>query len=467
MENAALSVRKPTVTFLDPTSPTQRALPAPGGKRRKRLGSELLTLRDAPALPREAVEDPDTLIGHEDDAVEVLRRLRALSRISGRLPAIRDEGALLREVVAGLARYFDERCTVRIFVTDADGETSLGYVASSASRIETVPCAGIDALAPLHRDLFLMPLALQSEHRGRGTILSAPLIEGTTLLGLLLVEAEPNLCLGQYELETLAGVAAQSSMVLQHLRSTGRLLENRKMERDFEVARRIQRSFLPQVPEHVAKFRIATRYQPAYHVGGDFYDVLPTSDGKLLATIGDVSGKGVSGALLMARVTSELRRISRVEHDPCAILTELDGVLASQISDDTFVTAACALIDAERRTCTVANAGHVVPILRRASGKVQSFPLPSGPPLAMDRGQSWSDEAIAMEPGDILLLMTDGVLDALHTDEDPLGLRTLESLVERMPPDVFDINARILAEVSLRDSGIVDDITLVAIEMCV
>ncbi|MEO6953035.1 MAG: PP2C family protein-serine/threonine phosphatase [Polyangia bacterium] len=428
----------------------------------------MATLRDVPALPSTpTVEDQTRLYeDDEDDAVDVLRRLRELSRISGSLPAIRDEGALLREVVAGLARYFDERCTVRIFVTDADGDASLGYVASSGSRIEPVACAGLDALAPLHRDLFLMPLTLSSEQAGRGTILSAPLIEGTALLGLLLVEGEPSLRLGQYELETLAGVAAQSSMALAHLRSTGRLLESRKMERDFEVARRIQRSFLPQVPERIAKFRIATRYQPAYHVGGDFYDVLPTDDGKLLATIGDVSGKGVSGALLMARVTSELRRISSVEHDPCAILTELDGVLASQIADDTFVTAACALLDAERRTCTVANAGHVIPILRRACGKVESFSQPSGPPLAMDSGQSWADESIQMEHGDILLLMTDGVLDALHTDEDPLGLRSLESLVARMPPDVFDINARILAEVASRTGGIVDDITLVAIELC-
>ena len=436
-------------------------------RRRRAAPHAHATVRDLPSLPRRPMPsiDDDTRVEGPDSATEVLRRLRALSRISGRLPAIREENALLQEVVSGLARYYAERCTVRVFVTDSGGESSVGYIASR-SRVEPMACAGIDALAPLHRDLFVMPLILEADAESRGTMLTAPLIDGTALLGLLLVEGDPDMPLGQYELETLAGVAAQSSMALQQLRSRGRMLEKRKMDRDFEVACRIQRSFLPQVPEKLPHFRIATRYQPAYHVGGDFYDVQPMSDGSLLATIGDVSGKGISGALLMARVTSELRRISNVVHDPAEILFALDAALAPQIADDGFVTAACARLDAARGTCTVANAGHVLPILRRSSGEVQFFPLPSGPPLAMDRAQSWSNDVLRMEQGDILLLMTDGVLDGLHTDEDQLGLRTLETLIASARPDVAEINARILEAVATRHSGLVDDITLVAIELC-
>ena len=97
---------------------------------------------------------------------------------------------------------------------------------------------------------------------------------------------------------------------------------------------------------------------------------------------------------------------------------------------------------------------------------MQFYPRPSGPPLAMDRCQSWSNDVLDMELGDILLLMTDGVLDGLHSDEDELGLRTLADVVAAMPADAADINARILAEVASRSSGLVDDITLVAIELC-
>jgi len=394
-----------------------------------------------------------------------LRRLRALSRISGRLPSIREEAALLREVVTALVTYFDRPRQVRMFLADADGQATLGYALSASGVVEPIDCAGVDALAPAHRDLFLAPLLLPDDDGKRGTIISAPLLEGTELLGLLLVEGAAGVELAGADLDTLAGVAAQSSMAVQHLRSTGRVHARSHLERDFEVARRIQQSFLPQVPEHLAGFRIAARYQPAFHVGGDFYDVLPVGERSVLATIGDVSGKGVSGALMMARATAELRRISALEHRPSHILGALDRSLAEQICDDTFVTCASVLLDGARRKVTVANAGHVLPLLRRRSGEVLSFGNPSGPPLAMVGGVEYRDEEIELQRGDILLLMTDGILDALHTDEDPLGLGALEALVRRMPPDIFDINRRILAAAEERAGARADDITLLALEL--
>jgi serine phosphatase RsbU (regulator of sigma subunit) len=398
-----------------------------------------------------------------EESVAILRRLRALSQISGRLPAIREERALLREVVSALAQYFDRPRQVRMFLADADGEATLGYALSREGRVEPVDCAGIEALAPAHRDLFLGPLRMGGDGRERGTLLSAPLIEGTALLGLLMVEGAVGVDLDGSDLDTLAGVAAQSSMAVQHLRSTGRLCARRTLERDFEVARRIQRSFLPDLPERMAGFRVAARYKPAFHVGGDFYDVIPVGERQVIATIGDVSGKGVSGALMMARATAELRRTSMLERSPSKILDTMH--LSAQICDDTFVTAACVRLDGERRTVTVANAGHVLPLLRRASGEVLSFGNPSGPPLAMVPEVSYVDEEIAIAPGDILLLMTDGILDALHTDEDPLGIAALEALVRKMPPDIVDINRRILAAVEERAGAAVDDITLLALEL--
>lgn len=400
-----------------------------------------------------------------DDAVSVLRRLRALTRISGRLPAIREESALLREVVTALASYFGRTREVRMFLADADGAATAGYAIIGNGEVTPVDCAGIDALAPGHRDLFLAPLMLPARDFATGTIISAPLLEGTSLLGLVLVEGMPDLELHAGDLDTLAGIAAQSSMAVQHLRSTGRMHARRQLERDFEVARKIQRSFLPAVAEHIDGFRIAARYQPAFHVGGDFYDVIPAGEGQLLATVGDVSGKGVSGALLMARATSELRRISALEHRPELLLADLDRTLASQIADDTFVTAATVRLDRVRRTATVANAGHVLPLVRRASGEVLSFGNPSGPPLAMVGTTEYLSEELPFGRGDILVLMTDGILDALHTDEDPLGLRALHDLLARVPPDIADINRRILAAVEERKLRSFDDITLLSIEM--
>ncbi len=400
-----------------------------------------------------------------DDAVAVLRRLSALSRISGRLPTLREEGALLREVVAALASYFDHPRQVRMFLADAEGVATIGYALVGEGEVAPIDCAGIDALAPAHRDLFLAPMMLPAAGPGAGALISAPLLEGTSLLGLLLVESSADLELGAGDLDMLAGIAAQSSMAVQHLRSTGRMHARTQLERDFEVARKIQRSFLPSLAEHIDGFRVAARYQPAFHVGGDFYDVIPAGEGQLLATVGDVSGKGVSGALLMVRATSELRRISALERRPDQVLGQLDRALASQIADDTFVTAATVRLDRARRLATVANAGHVLPLVRRASGEILSFGNPSGPPLAMVGGVEYLNEELPFERGDILVLMTDGILDALHTDEDPLGLHALHELLARVPPDIVDINRRILAAVEARKVQSFDDITLLSIEM--
>jgi serine phosphatase RsbU (regulator of sigma subunit) len=397
-----------------------------------------------------------------DDAVGVLRRLRALTRIEGALPSIRDEGLLIREVVTALAGYFERPRMVRMFLADAEGAATLGY-ALVANQIAPIDCAGVDALAPAARDLFLTPMLLPAESPGRGTILSAPLLEGTSLLGLLVVEGRPDVQLGTVDLDTVAGIAAQSSMAIQQLRATGRLLARQQLEHDFEVARRIQRSFLPTLPDRMDRFHLTAHYAPAFHVGGDFYDVIPAGQGRVLATVGDVSGKGVSGALLMARTTSELRRISSIEHNPAQVLQQLDAALSGQICDDTFVTAACVCLDSERGLVTVANAGHVLPLVRRASGEVLTFGNPSGPPLAMMGGVHYADEMLRFDPGDILLLMTDGILDALHSDRDPLGIAALEALVRRMPPDIEDIRRRILAAVEERAVR-PDDVTLLAIE---
>jgi serine phosphatase RsbU (regulator of sigma subunit) len=400
-----------------------------------------------------------------DDAVAVLRRLSALTHIAGMLPSIREEDVLLREVVMAMAIYFDRPRMVRMFLADSEGAATLGYEYVAGAAVNRIDVAGVDALAPAHRDLFLAPLRLAPSMKGAGTIISAPLLEGTSLLGLLLVEGTAEMNLDSTELDTLAGIAAQASMAIQHVRSTGRLHARRHLERDLSVARRIQQSFLPKLPERIERFRIAAHYAPAYQIGGDFYDVLPQSGGRLLLTMGDVSGKGVSGALLMARATSELRRISATEASPARVLTEMDRALSGQICDDTFVTAACVSIDSARGVATVANAGHVLPLLRRASGEVITFGNPSGPPLAMVGLTEYADEMIQVAPGDILLLMTDGILDALHTDEDPLGMAALEALVRKMPPDIFDINRRILRAVEERNCLRADDITLLAVEL--
>jgi len=238
----------------------------------------------------------------------------------------------------------------------------------------------------------------------------------------------------------------------------------RRMERDLEAARRIQRSFLPSLPPSVGGFRVAAEYRPAFDVGGDFYDVYSTRAGRLSSVIGDVSGKGVSAALFMSRVSSEVRRLAPALKTPWRLLDALNRRFGDG-ADDTFVTCAAVELDAVERRVTVANAGHVTPLVRRASGAVLPLAGASGPPVGMVPHPSYKEESFALGVGDIVILMTDGVPEALHREFDALGSWRLLDLIARAPRNPVEINQRILDAVEREAPGFTDDVTLVSIEV--
>jgi serine phosphatase RsbU (regulator of sigma subunit) len=200
-------------------------------------------------------------------------------------------------------------------------------------------------------------------------------------------------------------------------------------------------------------------------VGGDFYDVVDGDDGAVTAVIGDVSGKGVQAALLMSRVSSDFRRLPR-GGSAQGLLELLNQATCEHTPDDSFATAVVVRLDASRRTLTVANAGHVRPLVRRANGTVEEAGATSGLPLGMLPGQSYLQEECAVGPGDIVLLMTDAVVEALDQDQDRLGSEGLRRIIANAPADAGEIHRRILVAVEdSLGSRHADDLTLLAIEI--
>ncbi len=402
------------------------------------------------------------------DYRDVQRRLAALSRIAARLPRLTDEVELLTEVVDSLLSYFDRARLVEVFVADGEWKESRLYFRERGGELHTTQCGGIEALPETHRADFAVPRLIAGDGT-RGPMMSAPVLEGVTLLGLLVVEAETGAdSFTEEDHDALAGVAAQISMAIQQLRTATRQRRSRALQRDLEAARRIQRSFLPSLPTAVNGFRFATEYRPAFDVGGDFYDVLTTGPGQLVAVIGDVAGKGVAGALMMSRISSEIRRLvgHSAELSPRELLTQLNESFSALGVDDSFVTTCCVKLDKQARRLTVANAGHVLPLVRRVSGAVMPLGRASGPPVGMLPAQSYADDVFPLDVGDIVLLMTDGVLDALHRDDDQLGLWSIIDLLAKAPRDLDEINRRIVSLVQQRTGGSCpDDLTLLALEV--
>ncbi|HVZ74035.1 MAG TPA: PP2C family protein-serine/threonine phosphatase [Polyangia bacterium] len=303
---------------------------------------------------------------------------------------------------------------------------------------------------------------------GFGSSMSAPIAGAETTAGWIVVQrraAAPEFA--PHDLTALAALARGLSPVLPRVQARGQTTAT-WFQHDLASAREMQRMFLPRPLEHnSARVRVLAEYLPAFAVGGDFYDLIDLGDGRLLAAIGDVSGKGVTAALMMSRISSELRRLAVEAAGPAEILSRLNDSLPGRMQDDRFVTVACVLLDAPNRRWVVSNAGHVPPILRRLDGSVRGVAYASGPPIGMIPSALYEEDVIPAESKDILLLSTDGVFELFsghHRPSSTIGQSRLADLIEKAPHDLAEINKRIIKTVESAASGR-DDVALLGLEL--
>jgi serine phosphatase RsbU (regulator of sigma subunit) len=298
--------------------------------------------------------------------------------------------------------------------------------------------------------------------------MSAPVLCAGSIEGFVIVQRAPAAPdFGSADVDALGHLAHGIGELLPRVRARGGRSVAAWLQRDMVSAREMQRMFLPQhLGSNSAGVRVLAEYLPAFAVGGDFYDFLDLGDGRLVAAIGDVSGKGVTAALMMSRISSELRRLAGITSGPAEMLSRLNSSM-DRMQDDRFVTVVCVLLDMPNRRWVVANAGHVVPTLRRRSGEVRVLGYSSGPPIGMLPGAQYEDETFATEPHDILVLCTDGVFENLEGRRKPcstLGQCRLTDIVEKAPHDLAEIHRQVLHAVEHAGAGR-DDVALLGLEL--
>src|SRR5262249_45581673 len=154
--------------------------------------------------------------------------------------------------------------------------------------------------------------------------------------------------------------------------------------------------------------------------------------------IGDVSGKGVAAALLMARVSSDLRTAALAEPEPAAALARVNSALIERGQHDTFVTAIFMTLDVKKHQVVLANAGHPPPLLRRPNGDVERTVEATSTAMGLFEGVIYEQVEIALSPGDTLLLCTDGVIEATDAAGNQLGLEPVEALLKEGPSRALD-----------------------------
>jgi PAS domain S-box-containing protein len=202
--------------------------------------------------------------------------------------------------------------------------------------------------------------------------------------------------------------------------------ERERIEQELRVARMIQHTLLPKSLPEVQGHEIAVYYQPAREVGGDFYDFLRLPDGRLGLIVGDVSGKGVPAAIVMA-ITRTMLRSAYHLGSPGEILQEVNDELFSDIPPNVFVTCLAALLDSRTGRLQYANAGHDPPFVRHASGvgKLRA----TGMPLGLMTGMTYEQKEITLQPGESVLLYSDGLAEAHSPHHEMFGFPRIERFV--------------------------------------
>lgn len=233
------------------------------------------------------------------------------------------------------------------------------------------------------------------------------------------------------------------------------------LEKELAIARDVQQSLLPQSFSAPAGLTFATFFEPSAAIGGDYYDILPGSDGRVSLVIADVSGHGLSAGLRMAMVKSALQLLCERETDPCSILRQLHDLLRANRQPG-FVTATLATFDLDRGELTLTNAGHP-PTYHLRRGEVSEITLPSTP-LGVFEGR-FGHRVLALEPGDILVWISDGLIEATNAEGESFGYEQVATALRAFDGAVDEIPQRLLAAMVEHTGGrpVDDDLTLVAV----
>ncbi|MFO0571996.1 MAG: PP2C family protein-serine/threonine phosphatase [Polyangiaceae bacterium] len=211
-------------------------------------------------------------------------------------------------------------------------------------------------------------------------------------------------------------------------------------------------------------FRVAADCLPAEDAAGDFFALSSPAPGRLTVLVSDACGRGREGAAILRGIVPELRFLVRTGESPSRVLARLNDAALDKLPIDRFMTALVVEFDANQRRLTAANAGHVPALRRSAHHHVELLGTHAGPPLGVVRGAAYFLEEVECRSGDVVVMMTDGVLEAL--ERDLLSMHRLRSLVAHGPPSATDLERVLLAALERRLHGRrPDDLTLVTVEV--
>ena len=258
------------------------------------------------------------------------------------------------------------------------------------------------------------------------SLLCAPLMAKSKLIGILTVyNKKGDALFDESDQRLLSIIAAQSAQVVENARLYQEEQAYQETRREMEVASGIQKKMLPSTPPDMDGYALDGRNLTAQSVGGDYFDYLPLDDGQWMICLGDISGKGLSAALLMSNLQAILRGQMLHVNAPSEILRNANIQLYHSTHAEKFATLFLGIIDTRTHTLHYSSAGHDYPFLISRDGSVRRLEA-NGLPLGMFQVSEYEDDSTVLQPGDSLFVYSDGITESMNPAEEEFGEVNLE-----------------------------------------
>ena len=305
---------------------------------------------------------------------------------------------------------------------------------------------------------------------GFGSLLAVPLIAREEILGVLFVSKDVAHGFEQDDIDSIQVYAAQAAIAMDNARLFEEQIEKERLARELDIAREVQLKLLPQTIPSLNGVSLAASNVSAERVGGDYYDFLLLDEDRLCLVIGDVSGKGASAAFYMAEMQGIFQSLARLAPRPVEFLKHANAALSSSLEKNVFVSLIYGVLDLKKEEFVLGRAGHCPVAAINLHGESR-FIRPSGLGLGLDRGtlfeKNLEQERIALQPGDVFVMYTDGVIESRNAEGEEYGYERLQKALQKYRhEDAYDIHDSLLQDLHafLGHEKYDDDMTLVVLK---
>lgn len=303
--------------------------------------------------------------------------------------------------------------------------------------------------------------------QGIHSVLAVPLGVGEKVFGI--IYADSPIAEGRFtedHLKVLTTLASVAAIRVENARLLEEQIDRQRLEHELQLASEIQQRFQPTAPPQVAGYELQGISFPCYEIGGDYYDFIEREDGRLVITLGDVSGKGTAAALLMSSLHAAVHAQASSHDSLVETISAVNRYLAENIPSNRFVTLFYAELDPRTGALSFLNAGHNPPLIVHEAGTVEQLSS-GGLPLGIKPDALFREGRTQMQPGDVLVIYSDGVSEAGNPQGEEFGVKRLSDTVARnIESSAAGIRDRIEAALTKFAEGTAaaDDITLVIVK---